>query len=138
MPLQFSLRRRRLFLLAASIFCIFSVHSLRKTLWNTSEAGLEAFKDENDDCGRFESHSPYRKDPDYDFEQRIDSALLAIQRREKLKSLPNIPVKKIWQTWRDKVVPEDFDQPAVWRNLHPGWEYNVWPQVGCGQMLANM
>ena len=105
------------------------MHTLRKTPWNTSEADLEAFRDENDSCGRFESSSPYRKDPDYDFEQRIDSALLAIQHQEELKPLPNFPVKKIWQTWRDKVVPQNFDQPAVWRKLHPGWEHNVRPRL---------
>ena len=130
MPVPFSSRRRRLFLLALSLFCIFIVHNLRETLWNASEADLDAFRDENDSCGRFESNSPYRKDPDYDFEQRIDSALLAIQHREELEPPPNFPVKKIWQIWRDEVVPEKFDQPEVWRKLHLGWEHNVRPQGG--------
>jgi hypothetical protein len=135
MLFQLSLRRRRLFLLASSIFCIYVVYTLRKNLWNTSEVDLEAFKDENDNCGRFESSGPYRTDPDYEFEQRIDSALLAIQHQEELKSPPSVPVRKIWQTWRDKVVPENFDQPTVWRKLHPGWEHNVRPQVGCENTL---
>lgn len=138
MLFQFSFRRRRLFLLALSIFCICIVHTLRKTLWNTSEADLSAIRDENDSCARFESSSPYRKDPDHDFEQRIDAALLAIQHREELKPLPNFPVKRIWQTWRNKVVPPIFDQPAVWRKLHPGWEYNVRPKAGCENLLANL
>lgn len=129
MLFQFYMRRRRLFLLASLILFICILQILRKTLWKNSDAGLEAFRDENDSCGRFESISSYRKDPDYDYEQRIDSALLAIQHREQLKPLPHFPVKKIWQTWRDKIVPENFDQPAEWRKLHPGWEHNVRTQV---------
>ena len=127
MLLQLHIRRRRSLLLASLIFCIFIVYTIRKTWWNTSETDLEAFRDENDSCGRFESSSPYRKDPDYDFEQRVDSALLTIQHREESEPPPKSPVKKIWQIWRDKIVPEDFDQPVVWRKLHPGWEHYVRP-----------
>ncbi|KIW37451.1 uncharacterized protein PV06_10490 [Exophiala oligosperma] len=124
-PFPYWLRRRRLFFLVALIFCICIFYTLLPILRNHGESNLEAFKDENDSCGRFESTSVYRQNPDHDLERRIDSALLAIQHREESKAQPNLPVKKIWQTWRDPVVPENFDQPAIWRKLHPGWEHQV-------------
>ena len=137
MPPRLSLRRRRLSILFLTIICIGIVQIVHKTLWTATE-DLAAFKDENDNCGRFESSSRYRKEPDYNFERQIDSALLAIQHDLESKYSLHPPVRRIWQTWRDNVVPERFDQPATWRKKNPGWEHVVGVHHACVLMLADI
>ena len=125
MAARFYRRRRRLAVVALSMICASLVYVVHKFLRDANEVDYYRFRDENDSCGRFESRSSYRNNADHDFERRIDSALLAVQRRQELTQRPDGPVKKIWQTWRDNIVPERFDQPATWRNMHPDWEHNV-------------
>lgn len=125
MVFRFALRKRRPVVLALSICILCNVLIFHKTVWSAGDNDLTAYRDENDNCARFENPSSYREYPDYEYEQQIDSALLAIQREEESKSRAHTPVKQLWQIWRDNVVPEKFDQPAVWRKLNPDWEHNV-------------
>jgi mannosyltransferase OCH1-like enzyme len=122
-----SLPRRQslLYLMILFTLCLCIIGAINQIFRSGSDNDLAKFKDENSDCARFDVRSPYRQNPDRDLEKLIDDALLAIQRSQQLKSQAEIPVRRIWQTWRDSTVPDDFDQPALWRELHPKWKYDV-------------
>jgi mannosyltransferase OCH1-like enzyme len=124
-------RRQRLLCLVISFtLCLCAVGLVHQIFRSGSDNGLVEFKDENNDCARFDVRSPYRQNPDRGLERRIDDALLAIQHANEQKSQPDVPVMKIWQTWRDNTVPANFDQPTLWRELHRDWEHNVCAQYG--------
>lgn len=67
-------------------------------------------------------HSRFRFDPDTEFEDQLNQALLKLESR----TLPDArgPVEKVWQTGPDSASERDQDCKQ-WEELNQGWEYTV-------------
>jgi hypothetical protein len=70
--------------------------------------------------------SRFRSDPDSDFENQLEQALLEIENR----ALPDAkgPTKNIWQTGPDDAGERDQDC-KLWEEHNQDWEYTVRPQI---------
>ena len=96
-----------------------------RKLWGGGHPSRHEFDLGSQECPNLVHQSRYRQDPDYKVERELELHLLQIQYEQEMEGDVKYPVRKIWQTWRDRSPPEGFDRPESWTGLNPGWEHRV-------------